>query len=1127
MKTKLAKILKTLLLVLKGKSLVHKKPSSLGFTFKSIGTKKTSRSIKALDVLKKLSSYSKSPSSLFLRLKPGLTFLLILILILVNTLVFTKGIIAQKGYFVKDENPEKELAYLAIQGNEELDLYPPQPNIDTSSQIVLAQNTEDSPSAQNNTTSTLEAITTNGASATQNLSLQGGVSFGSGIKVKELAEFQSSVLIQERLNVGTLSTFSGDLVAQQDATVYGSATINQNLTVGTKDLYVDTTTDRVGIGTKHPQRILDVAGDAKVGKQLLVIEDTHLFDTLTVDGWTKMTGILNADGGIEIDGDIFTIDGKRGDVETKGTIRVDDQTWLNSNVSLGDNSSDTLETNARIGSSFIPKTTNTYDLGSSSLYWNNVYVRNLYTSGTITPSGNIVPGADNTYSLGSSLYRWKDLFLGPASLKIYNSIGANAEYMTFGFDSNVARLNITRDGSGIYRPFAINQNGSEAIRITGGNLGIGTTNPLYKLDVNGDGRIQGGELYLSGIASSSSTTEGTLYYDTDDDQLKVYANGKWQADRSTATIIVAANDSQNKEKADYVCDGTDDQVEIQAAVEAIGSTGGIVLLLEGTYNLAIVDRTHDSAIYVTNNDIVIQGQGWGTVLNLVDDTVSGNIVYFYNVDNVAIKDLKIDGNTDGGKEAGGIYIKDSNNVLVENCSLYAVGTFVIAVRDVTYGRFIGNRIEIVTEPSVANRGIDFDYVDGTGNTDIIVAHNRFMSTNYFGAKVIASKLEHTEDIVYDSNWSDCYFLVGNGGEAGYNTRNVTYSNNTITRGGIRIRGRTGIVKIVNNDITDGQILVSGNPTDDGAGALAAPVIITGNSIYNAKNIYVDVADIAISINETGGAITVSDNIIVTPGTDGIWVGYGGDTPAWHSVSISGNQIYQAAGYGIYLVDVDDAIVTGNRIEESTNLGIYLLRSDDNIVSGNRLYNTVTYSIRAQTSSNNVISGNLIKDAGSQALRFDDCSYNIVTDNRIIDAPNTIASIEYGTSDYNLYRDNILTGATRIVLLGAHSQCDTMENEQQIGAVGNTIQARYDVVELYPLGDYTLTSTPTIPDGVKGQVLTIMGKLNVTDSVTLQDQDTLASSNIQLGANTRAISGRDVLVLLFNGTDWIEISYQDN
>ena len=31
----------------------------------------------------------------------------------------------------------------------------------------------------------------------------------------------------------------------------------------------------------------------------------------------------------------------------------------------------------------------------------------------------------------------------------------------------------------------------------------------------------------------------------------VYANGKWQADRTTATKIVAANDSQNKEKADY------------------------------------------------------------------------------------------------------------------------------------------------------------------------------------------------------------------------------------------------------------------------------------------------------------------------------------------------------------------------------------------------------------------------------------------------------------------------------------------------------------------------------------------------------------------------------------------------
>jgi len=56
----------------------------------------------------------------------------------------------------------------------------------------------------------------------------------------------------------------------------------------------------------------------------------------------------------------------------------------------------------------------------------------------------------------------------------------------------------------------------------------------------------------------------------------------------TATVVVAASDASAKSKAqaDYVCDGTDDQVEIQAAIDSLPSSGGKVVLMEGEYNLA-------------------------------------------------------------------------------------------------------------------------------------------------------------------------------------------------------------------------------------------------------------------------------------------------------------------------------------------------------------------------------------------------------------------------------------------------------------------------------------------------------------------------------------------------------------
>ena len=56
----------------------------------------------------------------------------------------------------------------------------------------------------------------------------------------------------------------------------------------------------------------------------------------------------------------------------------------------------------------------------------------------------------------------------------------------------------------------------------------------------------------------------------------------------SAILVVAASDASAKSKAgaDYVCDGTADDVEIQAALDALPSVGGTVVLSEGTFTLA-------------------------------------------------------------------------------------------------------------------------------------------------------------------------------------------------------------------------------------------------------------------------------------------------------------------------------------------------------------------------------------------------------------------------------------------------------------------------------------------------------------------------------------------------------------
>lgn len=93
-----------------------------------------------------------------------------------------------------------------------------------------------------------------------------------------------------------------------------------------------------------------------------------------------------------------------------------------------------------------------------------------------------------------------------------------------------------------------------------------------------------------------------------------------------ATIVVAASDSLKSRSANYVCDGVDDQVEIQAAIDVIdGQGGGTVVLLGdgGTFSLsrAVANQINlcsnltlivrDATLFLANGTI---GGGTGCVL---------------------------------------------------------------------------------------------------------------------------------------------------------------------------------------------------------------------------------------------------------------------------------------------------------------------------------------------------------------------------------------------------------------------------------------------------------------------------------------------------------------------------------
>ena len=101
-------------------------------------------------------------------------------------------------------------------------------------------------------------------------------------------------------------------------------------------------------------------------------------------------------------------------------------------------------------------------------------------------------------------------------------------------------------------------------------------------------------------------------------------------------IYVAPSNSTNKEIADYVCDGTNDSNQINAAIQAAG-TGKEIVLLDGKFNI-------NEKLNVDKEGLTIRGIKDKTVVEQVSLKTSGNdttsaIIFDITAGFVTLKDM--------------------------------------------------------------------------------------------------------------------------------------------------------------------------------------------------------------------------------------------------------------------------------------------------------------------------------------------------------------------------------------------------------------------------------------------------------------------------------------------------------
>jgi len=110
------------------------------------------------------------------------------------------------------------------------------------------------------------------------------------------------------------------------------------------------------------------------------------------------TGIVDIEGNTTITGNL----------QVDGNINATGNVVIGGNITIGDALTDNIVINASIQSDLIPQADNTYDLGSATFRWDNVYANNVYADTLNVPTldvGNLM-FRDNeiTTTTGQDLY---------------------------------------------------------------------------------------------------------------------------------------------------------------------------------------------------------------------------------------------------------------------------------------------------------------------------------------------------------------------------------------------------------------------------------------------------------------------------------------------------------------------------------------------------------------------------------------------------------------------------------------------------------------------------------------------------------------------------------------------------
>ena len=441
-------------------------------------------------------------------------------------------------------------------------------------------------------------------------------------------------------------------------------------------------------------------------------------------------------------------------------------------------------------------------------------------------------------------------------------------------------------------------------------------------DINlaGDFTVSGGELYITPEAISASTTEGTVYYNSTDDNLYVYANGGWVDLTAGAAGALTLDDAYNASAGASTV--LVDAGNLTLRSSAASSLGDIIVDLNSTGDFLIKDANvtfvtfgDDETITVGNNagTIALNSNDWdidstGAITGVsFDANGSGNAI-----SNIESADIAADTITTDDVAADTIAAGDiaSNAVDSAEINAGAVGTSEIADASVAGGDLAAD-IAISTTGSVATTGA------GTITSAGAIAANGGITTN--GGDDLGALASRWSTIYADTlNFKDTLTDVATNSAVSFGDS----ANTTITMGDSNSLDTVNIV--ANTAITDGQWSVS----NTGAAAFASATV-GGNNVVTVGDTGTVTSTMIFDGTVAGGDLAATIAITTSGAasfTGNVGLGSGNDD----TIAIDANTWDISSAGAASLVDLT---ATGNSTLGNANTDTIDLQGDITIGHG--------------------------------------------------------------------------------------------------------------------------------------------------------------------------------------------------